>query len=223
MVQKDKKPKSEYGELVKTRTPVELKEGADFVLADDQEYEGFMFSGFENNNKKVLDIKLQECVIKQSNLSQSHLSSTKFVDIKFDNCDLSNLKIERGYLERVEFIKCRMTGFKAIESRFRDVLFKDCQLKLSQLRMCKFKHIVFDHCIITEGDFYGSDLSGTIFLDSDLTKAEMSGTKLPQVDFRSSKIEGINVSIESLKGAIIDPTQIIYLAGLLGVKIEWKQ
>ncbi len=89
--------------------------------------------------------------------------------------------------------------------------------------MSKFKNVAFEHCILEEADFYGADLNGNIFTDSDLTKAEMSASKLKNVDFRTSKISGLGLNIESLKGAIIDPSQINDLAWLLGVKIEWKE
>lgn len=208
--------------LVNPTIPVELSSIQDFHFATDKVYETIKVINGQANEQTAHDIKIRESLFKQSNLSLSVLTNPHIIDVKFDDCDLANGKWTKGKIEQSEFIKCRMTGIKFIECIIRNVTFKNCQLKLSQMRFCEFKNVVFDNCILEEADFYNSDLRGVEFSDCDLIKAEMSGTKLLGTDLRTSKLEGLNVSIESLKGAIIDPTQVMSLAHLLGTKIEWK-
>ena len=45
-------------------------------------------------------------------------------------------------------------------------------------------------------------------------------TKLNGIDFSDSVIEGIIISLEDIKGAIINQLQSIDLIGLIGVKIK---
>ena len=59
-----------------------------------------------------------------------------------------------------------------------------------------------------------------IFKTSDLTQVQFLKTSLKGIDFSDSKIEGIAVSIEDIKGAIINQFQAIDLLYLIGVKIK---
>ena len=214
----DKKPKViKYTEL-----PADLKASADFVLRDEGEYDNLIFSGNDFSGKTHYHLRFENIYFKGVNFSQAKIIDVKFSNIKFEDCDLANLKLEKAFVEKTEFIKCRMTGFKIIEGNIRDVLFKNSQLKLSQFRLSKFKNSAFEHSLLEEADFYGAELFKVVFCDSDLTKAEMSAAKLKETDFRTSKIAGLNIGIEGLKGAVIDPSQISDLAWLLGAKIEWK-
>lgn len=203
------------------RIPAELEDFRTSLFVNDENYEDTLFSNFVWENSFAGNIKLSTSRLVGCNLTLSKISKSKIVDALFENCDLANARFDQSNIERVEFIKCRMTGFKGTESILSDVLFKDCQLKLSQFRMAKFKNVIFKNCILEEADFYQADLPGTIFRDCDLLKAEFSAAKLTKTDFRSSKLNGINVNIESMKGAIIEPSQLPYLAYLLGATIEW--
>lgn len=209
--------------LVAPSIPAELMEAqTDFSLSTDSTYENIKVNEAKTAGQTAHDIKIRESYFKLTNLSQLTLTNPNLIDVRFEECDLANGKWTKGKIEQAEFTKSRMTGLKLIECIIRNVTFKNCQLKLSQFRFCEFKNVIFDHCILEEADFYNSDLRGVEFSDCDLTKAEMSGTKLGEADLRTSKLNGLNVSIESLKGAIIDPTQVMSLAHLLGTKIEWK-
>lgn len=55
-------------------------------------------------------------------------------------------------------------------------------------------------------------------MNSDLTGARFFKTSLKGIDLSSSKIEGIAISIEDIKGAIIDQFQATDLLYLIGVK-----
>ena len=48
----------------------------------------------------------------------------------------------------------------------------------------------------------------------------MTGAKLEGADLRGSRVEGLMVFATDLKGAIVDPTQAMIFAELLGLKIR---
>jgi len=58
------------------------------------------------------------------------------------------------------------------------------------------------------------------FNNVDLTQSKFFKTSLKGIDLSSSKIEGIAISIEDIKGAIIDQFQAIDLLYLIGVKLK---
>lgn len=53
-----------------------------------------------------------------------------------------------------------------------------------------------------------------------MTQSKFFKTSLKGVDLASSKIEGMAISIEDIKGAIIDRFQAIDLLYLIGVKLK---
>ena len=58
------------------------------------------------------------------------------------------------------------------------------------------------------------------FENADLTRTQFFKTSLKGIDLSSSRIEQIAISIEDIKGAIIEQFQAIDLLYLLGVKIK---
>jgi uncharacterized protein YjbI with pentapeptide repeats len=60
-----------------------------------------------------------------------------------------------------------------------------------------------------------------VFEHCDLREAQLSFAKLGGTDFRGSQLENLRVGMESLRGAIVDPAQAAYLAGLMGLKVMY--
>lgn len=57
-------------------------------------------------------------------------------------------------------------------------------------------------------------------MDCDLTEANFHLAKLDETDFRTSIIDGLQVGVEEMHGAIIAPHQVLQVVGLLGVKVQ---
>ena len=58
------------------------------------------------------------------------------------------------------------------------------------------------------------------FKKADLTQAQFFKTSLKDIDLSDANIDGIAISIEDIKGAIIDQMQALDLLYLIGVKIK---
>ena len=58
------------------------------------------------------------------------------------------------------------------------------------------------------------------FDEADLSLTQIFKTSFKDIDLSNSTIEGISISLEDIKGAIIDSYQLNDLAFLLGVKIR---
>ncbi len=57
------------------------------------------------------------------------IPSARLRDVRLVGCDLSNAVLRGWEATRVEFIDCRLTGMKAIECRWRDVLIEGCDAR----------------------------------------------------------------------------------------------
>ena len=69
----------------------------------------------------------------------------------------------------------------------------------------------------------GADLSGVLFSRCNLTRCDMTGARLSGADFRGSSIEGLKVGLDELQGAIVDPSQALSFASLLGLVVKSEE
>ena len=68
--------------------------------------------------------------------------------------------------------------------------------------------------------FEGADLRVVTFTRCDLTNADLQGANLRGADLRGSLLDGLRVGPKDMQGAIIDPSQAIQVAGLLGLTVK---
>ncbi|MDU4622450.1 MAG: pentapeptide repeat-containing protein, partial [Clostridioides difficile] len=59
-----------------------------------------------------------------------------------------------------------------------------------------------------------------VFEYTNLKKANFNGTKLSGIDFTTNNIEGIEIGIDDIRGAIFDVSQAIDLTKLMGIIIK---
>ncbi|HRW47025.1 MAG TPA: pentapeptide repeat-containing protein, partial [Caldilinea sp.] len=78
----------------------------------------------------------------------------------------------------------------------------------------------FDRCDLSGADLQATDLTGARFARCKLDEVEFSQAVLSGADLRTSTIERMRVGITELHGAIVDPFQASYLAGIMGLVIK---
>ncbi|MCC5637806.1 pentapeptide repeat-containing protein [Nostoc sp. CHAB 5844] len=190
---------------------------------------------FETMSKGILDDRLDELEsYKNVYLSNCQLEGTKGVDFQyayFDNVkiintyfkklslqdveisksDFANTECEESLLNRVEFINSRLLGFKAIKSRLKNVIFKGCQCQFSQFNFSKLERAIFDNCNLENSTFLEASLTKVKFINCQMNNVILVDTKFKETDFRGSNIEGLQININQLKGAILDPFQAAYI------------
>ena len=165
-------------------------------------------------------LRIEGSVLSRVSLPGCSFSSVKLKDVRFVGCDLANVKMLGLNLVRVEFVNCRMTGFHAVEAKCQDLLVREGDQRYSQFRFSNFKRVEFDACDFDDADFYGADLRNSVFRKCSLRKAEMSEARLQGADLRGSSIDDLRLNAKDIFGAIVDPSQAMIFARLLGIRIE---
>jgi uncharacterized protein YjbI with pentapeptide repeats len=153
------------------------------------------------------------------NLSDTSYRSIVLTDVRLVNCDLANFETQASKLVRVEFINCRMTGFRAGRADCQHILISEGDQRYSEFRFSKFKSAEFDSCNFEEADFHGTDLTGSQFRKCNLKRAEMNEAKLFDADLSGSVVDGLKLNAEDIRGAWVDASQAMLFASLLGIRI----
>jgi uncharacterized protein YjbI with pentapeptide repeats len=165
-------------------------------------------------------LHLEASILERVVLANCTFGSIVFKDVRLIGCDLANLQTRALSLTRVEFVNCRMTGLRAGDADCRDVLIEEGDQRYAQFRYAKFRSAEFDTCNFEEADFQGADLTGSIFRKCNLRNAEMSKVKLLNADLRGSSVESLHLNAEDVRGAVVDLSQAMIFAPLLGIRIE---
>ena len=194
--------------------PSILFEPHDISIAD------LLIEGFGTEIREAGILHIEASRLERVSLANSTLGAIVWKDVRLVSCDLANLETRSLTLIRVEFVNCRMTGFRAGIADCQDVLISEGDQRYSQFRFSKFKSVEFDGCNFGEADFQGTDLSGSVFRKCNLKNAEMSKVKLLNADLRGSLVEGLHLNAEDIRGAVVDLSQAMIFAPLLGIRIE---
>lgn len=147
----------------------------------------------------------------------SHL---RLNDVVLRDCDFSNAAWEKPHGARLELSKCRLTGWNVADGVFRHVQFQGCKINLAFFHGALLTDCRFQNCDLTEADFQGAKLKNVTFRRCDLRCARFAAAALNAVDFRGSHLTGTHLEPDRLRGNVFDPSQMLDLAGVLGLVVK---
>ena len=175
----------------------------------------------ERQGLSARNLSIQSCVLNRIALPSSTFAAITLQDVRLVGCDLANIKTRTLTAVRVEFLGCRMTGFRVEEAaECHDVLIAEGIQTYSQFAYARFKSAEFNSCNFEDANFLGADLQGCIFRGCNLRNADMRGAKLREADLRGSVVEGLRLNPADIHGAVVDPSQAMIFATLLGIRIR---
>lgn len=189
-------------------------------IVDHAAFSQQLITGCDLSEQAADDILFEQVMFKQVQFAQTLFSAAQFVDVRFAACDLAGVAWEKAHMQRTELIGCRLVGAKLLHVDFENVLIKDCNAELALLWEGSFRSTHWERCSLREASFEGANLAGVVFRNCDLTNADLRNTTLRGTDLRGSTLTGMQVGAKELRGAIIDPTQAVHLARLLGVTVR---
>jgi uncharacterized protein YjbI with pentapeptide repeats len=156
-------------------------------------------------------------------LGESKLRGVEFVDVIAERLDAANGDWGGAQLRRTLFSDARLTGLSLAEARLEHVRFRLCKLDYVNFRHSEIEHVSFEDCVLTGADFQGAKIKDTVFSGCQLLEADFSKAELSHVDMRGSGL-ALAGSVLGLRGAIIDPLQLMELARTLahelGITVE---
>jgi uncharacterized protein YjbI with pentapeptide repeats len=146
----------------------------------------------------------------------------ELVDVVATDLDWANERAPRFSAQRVELVRCRLTGAELGEASLRDVAFLECRLDLAGLRFAKLERVLFRDCRMSECDLYGSSLDDVLFERCELREATFSTATLRRVELRGCELTGLR-GAEALRGARMPWADVIdnaaLFAAVVGIEI----
>jgi uncharacterized protein YjbI with pentapeptide repeats len=167
--------------------------------------------------------RFERAYLKDIDFGESKLRAVKFIDVIAERIDAANGDWGGAQLRCTRFTDARLTGLNFAEARIEEVSFRGCKLDYANFRHSAIKQVSFEDCVLTGADFQGASLDATLFSDCQLVEVDFSKAKLSLVDLRGSEL-ALAGSVLGLRGAIIDPLQLMELARTLaqelGITVE---
>ena len=204
-------------EFPEKMTRISLTDG---FLQSYEEYREMRIIGGRSAGNQVEHTTFEAVQFQDVSFIECRLYAPRLRHVRFKSSSLANANCEQLIAHRSEFADCQLVGLNVTKGHLQDVRFRECNLQFSLFRFCSFKSVRFEDCDLRDVNFQGADLSGTRFIRCDLSNAQLSAAKLAGTDFRTSKIEGLRVGRDEVVGAIVDPFQAAYMAGLLGLIVK---
>lgn len=196
-----------------------LAPAAAFEAGDDL-MEGCCFEGITLPAEAELNrLELRGCVVSRCVWQEVSCHKTAFVDVVFEKCDFSGCDFRGAVFSRVRFAGCKLVGCDFQETVFRDVGFEDCRARYVNVAAAKAQRLLFSGCELQQAAFEQVKWQAA-FDRCDLTGASFHFAPLKGMRLTTSRLEGISVGLEDLKGAVVNTFQAAALSRLLGLVIS---
>lgn len=189
-------------------------------IQDDSRIEYKIIECQNVENIENYDVEFRVVKFIKCNILSSKLEKFSFVDVIFDNCNFSNTSFQGSSFSRCEFINCKLSGTDFTETIQNNVVYNDTNAQYGNFSLSRYNNVLFENTILRNAYFEEDILKNVFFDKADLIQAQIFKTSMKDIDLSNSFIDGITISLEDIKGAIINEYQAINLIGLIGVKIK---
>lgn len=172
------------------------------------------------SGQRVERVEFCGCTFNHCVFERTVFSDCVFEDCEFESCDLTLAEITGSSFSSVVFRNCKLHGIAWHKVGFSfDAAFLDSRLdyssffgmKLNKTRFTgsRLTEATFVDAVAREADFSRCELKDTVFLQTDLTRANFTGAKNYAIDVRENHV----------KGAIFDLPEAVNLLTSFGIKI----
>jgi uncharacterized protein YjbI with pentapeptide repeats len=198
--------------------PLDLDELGEVELLSSTSWEGVHAGAGIVADDKAYDVLIKESVLDGVDLRAKRLIGLTCTDVRFEECDLAGAVLDEARLTRVAFVRCRMTGTVLSGAALQDVQLTDCTAGMLALRMTSATYLSIADSSLVEADFYQASLELSRITGTDLSSADFTGARVPELELTGSTLHGI-VGASGLRGAVITSEQLFGVAAALATEL----
>ncbi len=212
--------------ITSPKLPKQLIKGIDInrdfltCLEEDESLEAIHYSNQALEYQNYRQLEIRATIFDHIYFDHFELNNGYFLDVVLDSCDLSNAHLNNSLLRRVVFKDCKLVGVDFNECSFDQVRFENCLMTMASFAQFATKGLLFESCDLGNASFLEASLKKVSFQTCKLIQAEFLHASLMNVDLSNSEIDGITLTLDDLKGAIVRPSQALSLSRLLGLQIK---
>lgn len=183
-------------------------------------FEREVFDGLSLDKFDLGNRELHKCVFRNCKLAETRWSRTRLDECVFEGCDLTRADPTTLSLRDVAFKSCKLMGidFSNVGSH-PHVSFEDCNLRYVSFVSVGLRKTRFKRCIVTEGNFFETDLAEASFDDCQLADTRFEGCDLRKARFRAAQGLFIDPSRNRLKDTRVPLETAVLLATSLGMRV----
>ncbi len=201
--------------------PQDLDSSADLLdkLNRDERVEECVFTGQSFAGEDVKGLDVHRCRFVKCDFSECSMEMAGFRDTVFEACDFSNCDFSKAAFQKTLFQGCKLMGADFIDVSLRHVRFLDVSGGYVNFADSKLQDVIFEKSKLPNAAFSRCKLSAS-FDACELTQSLFQQTPLKDIDLRTCGLQGLQVSLPDLKGAIVTTLQAADLAVLLGLVVK---
>jgi len=184
-------------------------------------YESVTFTADKPDFVHLDEIEFYECEFNGISFFKGQITNCRFENCKFTNCDLSLANINCSQFIEVEFNNCKLAGLdwrtamkpftiKFNESKLNDSIFFGLDLRGAEFINSEVRHCDFERC----------NMAKVSFLQSDLLNSKFSSTNLTQADFTLATNYSVDPETNKIKKAKFNQPEVLALLDGFDIIIE---
>ena len=190
-----------------------------------QEYISTVFKDLKYSHKTILSISFEECTFENCEFIESKFMNCRFIDCQFINCNLSVAKMDDSTFRDVIFRNSKTSGLDWTKAAWPEIAlsssikFINCIINDSNFSGLQLNEIVIEQCQAYNVDFREGSFRHANFRLSDLTGSLFNETDLGEADFTDAINYQIDVNFNKIKGAKFSRQEAIRLLYSLGIEL----
>ncbi len=161
----------------------------------------------------VKDKEFSKCKFTNCDFSNITFVDCDFEDCIFENCNLTTLKVNYSRFSNVIFKFCKMIGIIWDEASLPiSITCEDSNISYSSFYGMKLRKMKIHKCIAHDVNFSEADMQLSKFNYTDLQNSMFLNTNLTKANFENaSNYNGIDVSSKKIKKAIFSMPEALVL------------
>ncbi|QLY33908.1 pentapeptide repeat-containing protein [Nocardia huaxiensis] len=188
------------------------------------EYDCAHFDGQHLDEQIIQSARFAETAFTSLTIDHGSLRHSAFNDVWLHNVRWVGTDAGDTSWRDAEFVAGAMSGLDLGGADLRRVRFEGCKLDSVNFRTATLQQVSFVDCVLRHVDFGDARLTGVSFDGSTINRLVMNRARLAKTDFRGAVEIDIAEGIDGMKGAKINPRQLLSLAptfaAALGITVE---
>ncbi|MBL1074327.1 pentapeptide repeat-containing protein [Nocardia sp. 2] len=188
------------------------------------EYDCAHFDGQHLDEEIVQQARFTETAFTSLTVDRGSLRHSHFNDVWLHNVRWIGTDAGDTSWRDAEFADGAMSGLDLGGSDLRRVRFEGCKLDSVNFRTATLQQVSFVDCVLRHVDFGDAKLTEVSFDGSTIDRLILNRARLTKVDFRGALEIDIAEGVEGMKGATVNPRQLLSLAptfaAALGITVK---